>query len=109
MLCDDNVMTFTASGTGFTHLLVDRGKTFETSYEVGPVMFECGLTGSYGICKCGVGACKCINERSYFHKVMRLRVDVMHIFNMHEPVLSSLFCDGENDCSSSKQLYIQVM
>lgn len=30
VLCDDDVMTFTASGEGFTHLLVDRGETFES-------------------------------------------------------------------------------
>lgn len=31
--CDDNVMTFTASGEGFAHLLVDRGKTCDAPYE----------------------------------------------------------------------------
>lgn len=29
VLCDHKVMTFTASGEGLTHLLVDRGKTLE--------------------------------------------------------------------------------
>lgn len=29
MLCEDDAMTFTASGEIFTHLLLDRGKTFE--------------------------------------------------------------------------------
>lgn len=31
MLCADHVMTFTASGEIFTHLLVDRGKNFKLS------------------------------------------------------------------------------
>lgn len=30
VLCDDNVMTFTASGEGSAYLLVNRGKTFES-------------------------------------------------------------------------------
>lgn len=29
MLCEDDAMTFTASGEIFTHLLLNRGKTFE--------------------------------------------------------------------------------
>lgn len=41
MLCDDNVMTFTASGEGFTHLLVDRGKTYETKGGLS-VVLKCG-------------------------------------------------------------------
>ena len=35
--CDDGVMTFTAAGEEFTHLLVDRGKM----YEGGALLFEC--------------------------------------------------------------------
>lgn len=38
-MCDDAVMTFTASGEGFTHLLVDRGETFGGSHDGGQVMF----------------------------------------------------------------------
>lgn len=30
VLCDDKVMTFTASGEGFTYLFVNRGKAFES-------------------------------------------------------------------------------
>lgn len=30
VLCDDNVMTFTASGEGFADLFVNKGKTFES-------------------------------------------------------------------------------
>lgn len=41
VLCDDNVMTFTASGEGFTHLLVDRGKTYETKGGLS-VVLKCG-------------------------------------------------------------------
>ena len=33
--CDDNVMTFTASGGEFIHLLVDRGKICDTYCEGG--------------------------------------------------------------------------
>lgn len=33
MLCDNDVMNFTASGEGFTHLLVDRGETFGSSHD----------------------------------------------------------------------------
>lgn len=29
MLCEDDAMTFTTTGEIFTHLLLDRGKTFE--------------------------------------------------------------------------------
>lgn len=45
VLCDDDVMTFTASGEGFTHLFVDRGKTFETK------------GGLDVVCKCRRGLC----------------------------------------------------
>lgn len=41
VLCEDDVMTFTASGEGFTHLLVDRGKTFERKGGLNEVC-ECG-------------------------------------------------------------------
>lgn len=30
VVCDDNVMAFTASGEGFTSLFVNRGKMFES-------------------------------------------------------------------------------
>lgn len=33
MLCDNDVMTFTASGEGFTHLFVDRGETFGSAHD----------------------------------------------------------------------------
>ncbi len=40
--CDANVMTFTASGQGFTHLLVDRGKIYVTACE-GAMVFRLEL------------------------------------------------------------------
>lgn len=42
VLCDDDVMTFTASGEGFTHLLVDRGETFGSSNDIELNMYRWG-------------------------------------------------------------------
>lgn len=40
MQCDDNAMTFTASGDGFTQLLVDRGKIYDIIYERGSSVMD---------------------------------------------------------------------